>query len=236
MGGCLSSVKQELKPTEYDPETDSGFNSLELDSHVNPGKSKQQFDTVKALIKNRKDSNLKCRGLTYIGDGYNGDVFCKVDLVIADEKAVQSLLQVLLALKGKIAFTSVILSGDNYKNKTNEGIKFGVAGFATLMEIFAKGHFEYVTEFKLNNFEPEPTPFLAFVDASLANNPIIKDMSFFKNRLNQDMCAAILQRIYFNQSLNNLNLGGNNITIASFKKEVVDKYFNSRTDIEIIYD
>tara|TARA_B110000285_G_C14787781_1_gene451578 strand:+ start:75 stop:197 length:123 start_codon:yes stop_codon:yes gene_type:complete len=40
MGGCLSSVKQELKPTEYDPETDSGFNSLELDSHVNPGKSK----------------------------------------------------------------------------------------------------------------------------------------------------------------------------------------------------
>ena len=50
------------------------------------------------------------------------------------------------------------------------------------------------------------------------------------------MCAAILQRIYFNQSLNNLNLGGNNITIASFKKEVVDKYFNSRTDIEIIYD
>tara|TARA_B110000285_G_C14787781_1_gene451579 strand:+ start:210 stop:341 length:132 start_codon:yes stop_codon:yes gene_type:complete len=43
---------------------------------------------VKALIKNRKDSNLKCRGLTYIGDGYNGDVFCKVDLVIADEKAV----------------------------------------------------------------------------------------------------------------------------------------------------
>ena len=173
MGGCYSAVKKELKPTEFDKDTDTGCNSLELDSHVNPTKSKEHFDLVKGIIKNKIGYKLVCKGLTFIGDGYNNDAFCKVDIVVRDEKDIFGFLEVLNAIKDKISLTSVIIRGDVFKNQTNQGTKIGLAGFQALMEIFAKSHFQYVTEFQLNNFEFEPTPFLAFIDASLVNNPLI---------------------------------------------------------------
>ena len=39
--------------------------------------------------------------------------------------------------------------------------------------MFAKGYMAYVSEFRFYNFAPEPTPLLAFVDASLVNNPTL---------------------------------------------------------------
>ena len=61
--------------------------------------------------------------------------------MVADEKAVKVFLEVLQSLRGRITFTSLILSGEAFKNKTNEGIKIGVDGFGALMEMFAEGHF-----------------------------------------------------------------------------------------------
>jgi hypothetical protein len=77
---------------------------------------------------------------------------------------------------------------------------------------------------------------LAFVDASLVGNPTLQSIGFARNRLSEDMCAAIMQRIYFNQGLTTLDLNGNNITISTFKKDIVSKYFNTREDFTIIYD
>ena len=82
MGGCVSAVKQEIKPKEFDKNTDTGVNSLEADLHIDPEKSKKQFDKVKGLIKSNKGSTLKCKGLSFIGEGLTGDVFCKGDFAI----------------------------------------------------------------------------------------------------------------------------------------------------------
>jgi hypothetical protein len=89
------------------------------------------------------------------------------------------------------------------------------------MELFAKGHMAYCTEFRLYNFKPEATPLLAFVDASLSNNPTLQTIGFARNRLNEDMCAAIMQRLYYNPALTCLDLNGNPITISVFQKDIV---------------
>ena len=95
-------------------------------------------------------------------------------------------------LKGRISFTYFRIMGDNFINLSNKDIKIGQDGFMALIELFAKGHMAYATEFRFYNFAPEPTPFLAFIDASLVNNPTLKTIGFARNRLNEDMCAAIL--------------------------------------------
>ena len=50
------------------------------------------------------------------------------------------------------------------------------------------------------------------------------------------MCAAIMQRIYFNPALTTLDLNGNPITISAFKQDIVSKYFNTRDNFNVIYD
>ena len=76
-------------------------------------------------------------------------------------------------MQGKISFTYVRIMGDTFINVANVDIPIGVEGFTSLMELFAKGHMAYCTEFRLYNFKPEATPLLTFIDASLTNNPTL---------------------------------------------------------------
>ena len=145
------------------------------------------------------------------------------------------MLTLLNELKGKVVFTYVRIMGDNHINVANNDIVVGQEGFLALMEAFAKGHFNFTYEFRFYNFKPETTPLLAFVD-SLMNNQTLQTIGFARNRLNEDMCAAILQRLYFNQSLKALDFNGNPITISMFRDEIVKKYFNTRKEFTIIYD
>jgi hypothetical protein len=119
---------------------------------------------------------------------------------------------------------------------SHKGIELGQEGFMALIEMFAKGHFTYLSEFRLNNFEPQATPLLAFVEASLVSNQSLHTIGFSKNRLNEDICAAIMQRIYFNPTLTTLDISNNNVTIGSFSINFVKKYFNTRRNFTIIYD
>jgi hypothetical protein len=68
-------------------------------------------------------------------------------------------------------------------------------------------------EFKFYNFQPEITPLLVFVD-SLQNNVSLQTIGFSRNNLNEDICAGIIQRLYYNESMTVLDLNGNNITIT----------------------
>merc|ERR1712086_361263 len=151
-------------------------------------------------------------------------------------KGLLELVQLMNRLKGKISFTYFRIMGDTFINLSNKDIKIGQDGFMALIELFAKGHMAFTTEFRFYNFAPEPTPFLAFIDACLVNNPTLKTIGFARNRLNDDMCAAILQRVYFNPALDCVDLNGNPLTISTFKKDIVSKYFTTRENFNIIYD
>ena len=90
-------------------------------------------------------------------------------------------------------------------------------------------------EFRLYNFQPEITPLLVFVD-SLQNNVTLSTIGFARNNLNEDICAGILQRLYYNASLTCLDLNGNNITITKFQQQYIKPYFSQRENINIIYE
>ena len=72
---------------------------------------------------------------------------------------------------------------------------------------------------------------------SLVNNQTLSTIGFARNGLNEDLCAAILQRLYFNEQLKCIDFNGNPITISNFRDEIVKKYFSSRGNaFKIIYD
>ena len=60
--------------------------------------------------------------------------------------------------------------GDNFDNVGTDKIKVGEKGFLAMMEGFTLGLFPMTYEYRFYNFDPEPTPLLAFVD-SLVGNP-----------------------------------------------------------------
>ena len=105
--------------------------------------------------------------------------------------------------------------GDNQENVGSDKIRVGEKGFMAIMEGFTLGHFMMTYEFRFYNFEPEHTPLLAFVD-SLVGNPSLQTIGFARNNLNQDIAAAVLQRLYFNPSLSCIDINGNNIVTAEF--------------------
>ena len=154
-------------------------------------KSTKVFDKVKGVIKDKKIEHIKCRGLKLESTGPNNEVYAQVEFLCANEKGVINVLTLLKELKGKIVFTYVRIMGDNHINVANQDIVVGQEGFLALMEAFAKGHFNFTYEFRFYNFKPETTPLLAFVD-SLMNNQTLQTIGFARNRLNEDMCAAIL--------------------------------------------
>ena len=95
------------------------------------------------------------------------------------------------------------------------------------MQGFEAGLFGTATTFRLYNFKPEITPLLVFVD-SLKDNQMLQTIGFARNQLNEEICAGILQRIYFNQTLRTVDLNSNNITMNKFKDEFIKPYFNTR--------
>ena len=147
-----------------------------------------------------KIADLRIRGLkveTELGDDH---VLAKVEVLCSSEHGIAGWIQVMKELKNKISFSYVRIMGNNVDNIQANKIKCGQEGFMALMEGFTLGLFFMTYEFRFYNFDPEPTPLLAFVD-SLVGNPTLQTIGFARNSLNQDLCAAILQRVYFNPVL-----------------------------------
>jgi hypothetical protein len=117
--------------------------------------------------------------------------------------------------------------GDNTENVGVKKVPVTQRAFGDLMEAFTTGLFFMTYEFRIYNFDPEHTPLLAFVD-SLVANPSLQTIGFARNNLDQDITAAILQRLYFNPSLTCLDFNGNPISVADFTDNIIKPYFRSR--------
>jgi hypothetical protein len=125
-----------------------------------------------------KGQSLVCRGLKYQNDGYNGEVYAQVEIVCKSDEGFCNFLKLLEEIKNDVTFTTVRITGDNFVNLSHKGITIGQTGFDALIEMFTKGFFACVSEFKFSNFEPEPTPMLAFVDTCLVNHPTLTTINF----------------------------------------------------------
>ena len=172
----ITTQKQHKNPrmeTTFDGKTN--FNSLEPEAHVDPEakKSTPHFDACKKYIEDNKLDKISVRGLKYLSQGYSNDVLCKIEIVCEDELGVKNVIKLIAGMQEKIKFTYVGIMGDTFINVSNHDILIGQEGFMSLIELFAKGHMAYCTEFRFYNFKPEPTPLLAFIDASLTNNPTL---------------------------------------------------------------
>lgn len=161
-----------LEPT-FDGKSD--FNSLEPEAHVDPEakNSTPHFDACKKYIDDHNLDGIRIRGLKYLSPGYHNDVLCKVEIVCENEKGICNVIKLFEGMKNKIKFTYVRIMGDNFINVSNADINVGQEGFMSLIELFAKGHMAYCTEFRFYNFKPEPTPLITFIDSSLVNNPTL---------------------------------------------------------------
>ena len=100
---------------------------------------------------------------------------------------------------------------------------------------FTDSLFTMTYEFRVFNFDPEPTPLLAFVD-SLIGNMSLQTIGFASNGLDKDLTAAICQRLYFNPALTCLDFNGNAFISAEFIEEVEKPYFRQREGFKIILD
>ena len=120
--------------------------------------------------------------------------------------------------------------GDNHENIGITKVKLTEKSFLAIMEAFTQGLFFMTYEFRIYNFEPEHTPLLAFVD-SLVNNMTLRTIGFAKNNLDKDICAAIIQKLYFNASLTKLDLNSNPIAQVDFIDTIMKPYFNTRKDL-----
>lgn len=126
--------------------------------------------------------------------------------------------------------------GDNIDNQYNtQKVKVSQRGFEAMMDAFSMGNFQMTYEYRFYNFDPEPTPLLAFVD-SLVNNPSLQTLGFARNGLDQDLAAAIIQRVYYNPSLTKIDINGNNISTAEFVDNIIKPYFRQREGFQIIVD
>jgi len=125
--------------------------------------------------------------------------------------------------------------GDNHENVGVNKVPLSEKSFLALMEAFSTGLFFLTYEFRIYNFQPEFTPLLAFVD-SLTNNLTLQTIGFAKNNLDKDICAAIIQRLYFNASLTKLDLNSNPISQVDFIDTIMKPYFNTRKDLQVVLD
>ena len=73
---------------------------------------------------------------------------------------------------------------------------------------------------------------MALVD-SLINHPTLSLIEFCRDDINEDTACAVIQKLYYNQSLKKLNLDGNPISIALFRENVLKPYFSMRKDLKI---
>ena len=124
----ITTQKQHKNPrteTTWDGKTD--FNSLESEAHVDPEakKSKPHFEACKKYIADKKLEGINVRGLKYLSDGYQNDVFCKVEIVCENEKGVCNIIKLFTGMQDKIKFTYVRVMGDTFINLSNADIPLG---------------------------------------------------------------------------------------------------------------
>lgn len=162
---------------------------------------------------------------------------CRIEILCASEDGILNALQLLADVKSTHSFSYVRLMGDNHVNVGTMKVKVSVPGFTALIEAFtAKNTFDMTTVFRFYNFDPDITPLMSFVQV-LQNNPTLQTIGFAKNNLTEDVCAGILQRVYFNPALKCLDINSNNITISTFKQNYIKPYFSARgEEFNIIMD
>mmetsp|Transcript_31603 Transcript_31603/g.48324 ORF Transcript_31603/g.48324 Transcript_31603/m.48324 type:complete len:197 (-) Transcript_31603:28-618(-) len=193
------------------------------------------FSEAKQKVTDLGLKNLRIRGLK-VETRMESAVHAKIEVLCDDENGIIEFQTLLNETKDRIHFTYVRLMGDSTHQMMVNKVKVGQRGMEAIIEMFQVGHFKWTYEFRFYNFDPEPTPMIAYVD-SLVNNPTLQTIGFARNGLNQDMCAAILQRLYYNPVLKCLDFNGNQLTVSQFQSEIVKKYFNSRGDeFRIIVD
>ena len=165
-----------------------------------------------------KFESFRVRGLKLENRLEQGELMVKVEVLCFDELGIADFMKLVKENKNKIHFTYVRLMGDNHEHghmSTDHRVKVGQEGFMAMMEAFTVGLFQFTYEFRFYNFAPEMTPLLAFAD-SLVGNPSLNTIGFACNDLTQDMCAAIMQRLYYNPSLTCLDFNGNNFVSTEF--------------------
>ena len=212
------------------------FNSLVEDQHVDKSNEEHMkyFNKVRAKVADLKIEDLRIRGLKVEHRLSDKQVLAKVEVLCGSEQAIAGWLKVMKEFKGRIDFSYVRIMGGDV-DSVGPKVKVGQAGLESLIEGFTQGLFFMTYEFRFYNFDPEHTPLLAFVD-SLINNPSLQTLGFARNSLNQDICAAILQRVYFNPCLKCVDINGNNLSTSDFVQQIVKPYFRQRDDFTIIVD
>ena len=183
-----------------------------------------------------KFQNIRIRGLKVENEIENGVVLAKVEVLCYHEDGIVEFHEVVKAIKDKVLFSYVRLMGDNHENQSSSfKVTVGEKGFMAMIEGFTLGNFYMTYEYRFYNFNPEPTPLLAYVDA-LIGNPSIQTLGFAKNDLNQDLAAAILQRLYYNPTLTCIDFNSNNIVMIEMVEQIIKPYFRTRPDFQIIID
>lgn len=238
MFGLFKNKNGDNKERQAAKKSTDNFNSLVEDQHVDPDNAKHMkvFDQVRAELNKLGFKSMRIRGLRVENVIENALTLAKVEVLCYTEDGIVEFHQLANHLKDKVMFSYVRLMGDNIDNTfATDKTKVGEKGFTSMMEGFTVGNFSMTYEYRFYNFDPEPTPLLAFVD-SLVGNPSLQTIGFARNGLNQDLAAAIIQRVYYNPSLSCIDINGNNISTAEFVDQIVKPYFRSREGFRIIVD
>ena len=195
------------------------------------------FRQVVAELNNAKLPSLQIRGIL-LESKSEDTYYCRIEATCSNEQGIGSLMTLMKSLQtgcklGKVIFTYVRIMGND--GSAANDLTVTQVGFEQLMQGFEQGLFSMANTFRLYNFKPEVTPFLVFVD-SLKNNPTLQTIGFARNQLTEDICAGVLQRIYFNQVIRTVDLNSNNVASTKFRSDYIKPYFSSKPDLNIIVD
>ena len=74
-----------------------------------------------------------------------------------------------------------------------------------------------ITAFCLSDFYVDIRELLVLVDELVSNTSLI-EIAFPRADLNEEAATAIIEKLYYNSSLQTLDLGGNNISTGLYKR------------------
>eukprot|EP00347_Sterkiella_histriomuscorum_P019763 403340383 len=132
----------------------------------------------------------------------------------------------------QVQFIKLHISGDKH-TKYGTDIKLNQPANQAVAELFQKGIFQMLTEFKFTDFYTEPFSLIVLVQA-LQGNQSLSHIDLSRNEINDETAAAVIQYLYGNFRLQRLNLDGNPISTGLFKEQYIRPYFSSRNDIKIV--
>ena len=142
------------------------------------------FNEVVAKAQSMKLDQIRIRGIEIQNKFEDGLTLVRIEVICYSEDGIPQIISLFKELKDKMQFVYVRIMGDNIdKNLGTDKTKVGEKGFLAMMEGFTLGLFTMTYEFRFFNFDPEPTPMLAFVD-SLMGNMSLSTIGFARNNLN----------------------------------------------------